>query len=106
MKSIILVLLFVTAAYAEPFLVCDVPPVDQQILRLDSYQDGVLINSVTPPWVIHPNGSVVLFDLVGVTPGQYSFTATAINAWGASSLSNPFVSPTSAAPPLNINMSP
>jgi len=100
MKNLALVLLimaFSVGANAAPFLVCDDPDPAEQVTSYDVFQDGVLIGTTPAP--LH-------FDLQGVTPGQYNFTATSRNAWGLSDPSNPYVSPASATQPLNINMEP
>ena len=100
MKRIILVVLIValsTGVNAAPFLVCDVPPAAEQVTSYEMFQDGVSLGITPAP---------LNFDLNGVSPGAYEFTAIAINAWGVSSASNPYLSPASATQPLNINMMP
>ena len=82
---------------ADPFLVCDDPPAVEQVTGYEVFQDGVSLGITPAP---------LSFDLQGVTPGAYDFTATAINAWGSSSPSNPYISPASASQPLNTNMIP
>ena len=84
-------------AIGAPFLTCDVPTEDQQVTSYEIFQDGVSLGTTPAP---------MNFDLQGVVPGAYDFTATAINVWGQSSPSNPYISPASAAPPLNIKALP
>ena len=100
MKRLFLVLAILAMAVsvnAAPFLVCDAPPAAEQVTSYKVFQDGVSLGTTPAP---------LNFDLKGVTPGAYSFTATAINAWGGSSPSNPYISPASASQPLNTNMIP
>jgi len=100
MKKLLLALAILAIAVsvsASPFLVCDDPPAAEQVTGYEVFQDGVSLGTTPAP---------LYFDLQGVTPGAYNFTATAINAWGSSSPSNPYISPTSATPPSNINMMP
>ena len=89
--------LMASVAWADPFLGCDDPPAAEQVTGYEIFQDGVSLGTTPAP--MH-------FDLQGVTPGAYEFTATAINAWGVSSASNPYISPASVTQPLNINMTP
>ena len=100
MKTLIIFLLMTGLASANPFLVCDPPPPDQQVENYEIFQDGVLVAS--PP--AQPDGSLK-YDIVGITPGQYTFTAKAVNAWGVSGLSNPYVSPAPAGNPLGVGLS-
>ena len=94
---VIAILLIAPAVYADPFLVCDIPPVDEQVTEYEVFQDGVSLGKTPAP--LH-------FDLEGITPDKYNFTATACNSWGCSELSDPYVSPLSATKPLNTNMTP
>ena len=100
MKKFILamaILAMAVSVSAAPFLVCDDPPAEELVTSYEMFQDGVSLGIVAAP---------LYFDLGTITPGQYSFTATVINAWGSSSPSNPYVSPASATQPSNINMIP
>ena len=101
MKKIILAMailaLMAVSVSADPFLVCDDPPAEEFVTGYEVFQDGVSLGATSAP--LH-------FDLQGVTPGAYSFTVTAINAWGSSSPSNPYISPANATQPSNINMIP
>lgn len=101
MKKLILALLaiflMIGMAYASPFLICDDPPAEQQVTGYEIFQDGVSIGTTPAP---------LMFDLQGVATGEYTFTATAINVWGASQPSNPYISPQIVAPPLNLNITP
>ena len=84
-------------AWADPFLGCDDPDPAEQVTSYEVFQDGVSLGTTPAP---------LNFDLQGVTPGQYEFTATAINAWGVSAASNPYISPANATQPSNLNMTP
>jgi len=100
MKKIILamaILAMAVSVSADPFLVCDDPPAEELVTSYEVFQDGVSLGITPAP--LH-------FDLQSVTPGAYSFTATAINAWGSSSPSNPYISPANVTQPSNINMIP
>ena len=100
MKKIILamaILAMAVSVSAAPFLVCDDPPAEELVTSYEMFQDGVSLGIVAAP---------LYFDLGTITPGQYSFTATAINAWGSSSPSNPYISPANVTQPSNINMIP
>ena len=101
MKKLIIAMAILTMtagmAWADPFLGCDDPDPAEQVTSYEVFQDGVSLGIVPAP--LH-------FDLNGITPGAYEFTATAINAWGVSAASNPYISPTSVTPPSNINIIP
>jgi len=101
---ITIVLLFAAfggLANAGPFILCDAPPADQQVTSYEVFQDGVSLAVVDA----EADGSL-RYDLVGITPGVYEWTATAINAWGSSALPDPYVSPALAGQPLNIRLEP
>ena len=66
------------------------------------YQDGNRIAEYHPA---QADGSLD-YDLTGVAPGVYTFTAEACNAWGCSDPSDPFVSPDAAGKPTNLNLIP
>ena len=99
MKKAMLVLLamalMASVAWSAPFLRCDDPPAAEQVTSYEVFQDGVSLGTTPAP---------LNFDLDGVTPGAYNFTAIAINAWGASSPSNPYVSPAGASAPSGLTM--
>ena len=99
MKKLILVLAIVmvsTWAYGAR-LVCDAPDPEQQVTSYEVFQDGVSLGIVPAP---------LDYDLSGVTPGQYEFTATAINAWGVSQPSDPYLSPAGVNAPSGLTMAP
>ena len=99
MKKLFLVLAILTMAVTvnAARLQCDAPDPAEQVTSYEVFQDGVSLGITPAP---------LNFDLNGITPGVYEFTATAINVWGVSSVSNPYISPTSATQPSNINMIP
>jgi hypothetical protein len=84
MNKLILALLIVAFAtvpvLASPFLVCDDPAPEEQVTSYEVFQDGVSLGITPAP--LH-------FDLVGLVPGVYEFTATDINIWDVSINSNP-----------------
>ena len=100
MRIIIAFLLITGFAYAEPFIVCDPPLPEQQVDSYEIYQDGVLVATVPA----ETDGSL-RYDVVGITPGQYTFTARAANVWGVSGLSNPYESPAPAGNPFGVGLS-
>ena len=99
MKKLFLIMAMVlmasTALAAR--LVCDPPDPAEQVTSYEVFQDGISLGITPAP---------LNFDLQGITPGAYTFTATAINAWGASQPSNPYISPKSTTKPSNISMIP
>jgi len=101
MKKLIIIFAIVlfsaTAWAADPILVCDDPPPEQQVTAYEVFQDGVSLGITPAP---------LAYNLKDIVPGQYTFTAKAINAWGSSSPSNPYISPASATPPSNLNIAP
>jgi hypothetical protein len=100
MKNITLSVVFLflaSVAMAAPFLVCDAPQENEVVTEYEIFQDGVSLGKTFFP--MH-------FDLKDVVPGAYNFTATAINEWGSSPISDPYISPLPTAQPLNINMTP
>ena len=96
-----MVSLFALPAFGAPFLVCDPPPVEQQVTSYEVFQDGTSLGTVTA----EADGSLN-YDLSGVTPGAYEFTAKAINVWGVSELSNPYTSPAAVNAPSGLNLIP
>ena len=104
MKKIITLILFIIFVFsvnvnAAPFLVCDPPAAEMQVTEYDIYKDGLKIG--TSP--AQADGSLK-YDLQGITPGQYTWTATAINVWGASELSDPYVSPALVGKPSGVGL--
>jgi len=93
----ILILVMARIGYTAPFLVCDPPSADQQVTSYEVFQDGVSIGTTPAP---------LRYDLNGLTPGVYNFTAIAINAWGASDPANPYISPAAAQAPSGLTMEP
>ena len=89
MKQLFLVLaiLAMAVSVSAARLVCDAPDPAEQVTSYEVFQDGVSLGITPAP---------LNFDLNGITPGVYEFTAIAINVWGVSSVSNPYISPTSA----------
>jgi len=86
-------------ASAAPFLVCDAPDPAEQISSYIVYRDGIQIGTS----IAEPDGSLKM-DLQSITPGVYTWTVVAVNVWGVSSPSNPYISPSGASPPQNIRM--
>ena len=93
-----LLVLVAPLAWGAPFLVADPPSGNGQITHYKIYKDAVLEGTST--------GEVLSYDLVGVTPGEYDWTAEACNVWGCSSLSDPYISPSQASPPSSLNVIP
>ena len=90
---------FASLVHSTPFLICDVPDPAEQIVFYIVYQDGV---EIARP-AAETNGSLRM-DLQTVTPGVYDWTAVAVNAWGASLPSDPYISPSGATKPANTRM--
>jgi len=99
--AILAIFMFAGTALAAPFLVCDVPDPAQQVVSYIIYQDGVEVG--TP--AAEPDGSLKM-DLQDITPGVYEWTARAVNAWGQSEVSDPYISPSGAGKPANTRMVP
>jgi hypothetical protein len=101
MKKIILAMailamaLMASVAWSAPFLRCDDPPAAEKVTQYEVFQDGVSLGFTPAP---------LNFNLTGITPGAYNFTAKAINVWGSSSPSNPYISPTAAGQPSGLLM--
>ncbi len=95
-KLILLILLIPMIATAAPFLVCDAPLPEQEITYYNVYKDAVLEGTF--------DGEVLHYDLAGITPGAYNWTAEACNVWGCSLTSDPYISPSGAGQPLNTRM--
>jgi len=85
---------------AGPFLTCDAPDPLEQVLYYNVYQDTLPIGTMI---VAESDGSI-RFDMEGITPGVYSFTLEAVNAWGNSAPSNPIQSPTGATAPVGVTI--
>jgi len=88
-------LLSAGTAIAGPFLVCD-PNADTDTYEV--YIDGVLAKADIQA---QADGSLK-FDLAGIVPGQYTWTAKACNIWGCSDQSNPYTSPQATPKPSNL----
>ena len=100
--SLIAGILFLAGTvFAAPFLVCDTPNPDEQVISYIVYQDGVEI--ATP--AAESDGSLKM-DLQAITPGVYEWAAKAVNAWGQSDNSDPYISPSVGTKPLNTRMAP
>jgi hypothetical protein len=96
LTTIFILLAFPAIALAGPFLVCDPPDPAEQVTSYTIYKDGeVFAENVPAP---------MNYDLNGLAPGQYTWTATAHNVWGASEPSNPYISPSGASSPTNLQM--
>ena len=93
---VILVMLFATAAYAGPYLVCDP---QSGVLTYDVYADGTLIVADHPA---EPDGSL-RYELTAPMP-SVTFSAIAKNVWGASEMSDPYTSPSLAGQPSNLRL--
>jgi hypothetical protein len=100
MKKLLIfaIILFSTTVWASPFLVADPPPAEQEVTSYNIYVDSVLVGTF--------DGEVLNYDLEGMTPGVYSFTAEGCNAWGCSTISNPYISPALAGELQNMRMNP
>jgi hypothetical protein len=101
MRILLAFLLMTGVAFAaEPlYLVCDVPPADQRITQYDIFQDDVFFTNT----LAESDGSLK-WELVGVTPGKYTWTVKAINVWGPSDPSDPYISPALAGKPLGVKL--
>jgi len=99
--SVVSFFLMCGMAQAAPFLVCDAPDPTSQIISYVVYQDGVEV--ATP--AAENDGSLKM-DLQTITPGVYTWTAKAVNAWGQSEASDPYLSPSGATKPQATRMVP
>ena len=93
-----ILLVFVTVSGAAPFLIADTPPPEQQITHYNIYKDGVAEGTF--------QGETLHYDLQGVTPGAYDWTAEACNYWECKITPNPYVSASGAGAPLNMRLIP
>ena len=98
---IVSILLMASIAGAAPFLVCDVPDPAEQVIAYIVYQDGVEIATPTA----ETDGSLKM-DLQAVVPGVYTWTVKAVNVWGVSGDSNPYISPSGVTAPQSTRMEP
>ena len=97
-----LVFLFQVIVWAQggPYLVCDPPLASDQITAYNVYIDGAAYMLNVPA---EPDGSLKL-SLANLAPDKYTWTAKAINAWGESGESDPYISPSVAGVPQNLRM--
>jgi hypothetical protein len=95
MRILLAFLLMTGIAFAEPFLICDAPPADEAVTDYEIYQDGIKIGTSPAP---------LSYDLQGITPGKYTWTIKAINVWGSSEASDPYISPAPAGRPLGVGL--
>lgn len=72
--AILGLLLLAPSAWAAPFLVCDPPPVGEEVTSY-SVTDGA--NVVTTPSPLH-------WDMAGVANGAHTLQVRACNVWGCS----------------------
>ena len=98
--SLTIIFLATTAWAAEPILVCDPNPVEDQITHYVVYRDGV--EYARPPAC--PEGGTYGFELPLTEPGAFTWTAKAMNAWGESGPSDPYISPPVASKPGGVRM--
>ena len=96
LSVIIILVLWVSTAYAGPFLVCDP---QNGVLTYDVYADGTLIIGDHPA---EQDGSLK-YELTSPMP-SIAFTAKAKNVWGASDESDPYISPPVVQKPLNLRL--
>ncbi|MBW2411893.1 MAG: hypothetical protein JRF72_19025 [Deltaproteobacteria bacterium] len=95
--TVLLFICFLPAVcFANPFLVCDP---QTGVAEYEIYMDGVRMGNAPA----QADGSL-LYDLQGITPGQYTWTATACNEWGCSELSDPYESPAPVGKPSGVRL--
>lgn len=93
---VLIILISVGSVSADPFLICDP---QAGVETYEAYRDGELMEADIPP---EPDGSM-RYDLEGIDPGAYSFTAKAcVGDWGCSELSDPYLSNTPMSKPTGI----
>jgi len=101
MKKTLLTVLFimVTALTANAdSLVCDPPPVEQQVTSYSAYDNASLIaENITP----QADGSLK-YDLGEIDSGAHNYTAIACNIRGCSGMSAPFLLPSIAGVPSGL----
>ena len=74
MKKIIMVLMILlcsSIAYANPFLVCDPYPAEQEVTYFSMLVDG---SSVNVPYTLHSSGVAVVLDLGPLSVSAHQIT--------------------------------
>ena len=75
------ILLGSTISHSAPFLACDIPSPDQQVMAIKGRVDGV---DFTTPYT-ERNGRLVIYDIGPLSPAKHTFTELrAVNIRGES----------------------
>jgi len=93
MKKLLPLLLFPVSVYASPFLACNSVPATDPTAPILSYTiQGLPAVNLSVPATVNTDGSFQLhYDLGPLANGSYTVTAVAVNQWGASAASSPFL---------------
>lgn len=104
---VLTILIIATAAMATqvmsaPYLVCDIPPADQQVLGVRGSVDGTTFDT---PYKIQ-NGSLLVYDIGPLSPAKHAFTNIRFYNIRGESTPVPFDLPAAPSPPSNISLKP
>jgi hypothetical protein len=98
----IAILLMAAQGGAAPYIVCDIPPADQQVLGVRGLVDGAPFDT---PYKLQ-SGSVLVYDIGTLSPAKHSFTNIRFYNIRGESTTVPFDLPSVPSSPLNIGLKP
>jgi len=94
MKTLLMVVVFVflaSGAWADPYLVCDMPPASDNVTGCEVEVDGTVypgscLTTTSAPEICGDGSCYELADLgsLGLPSGQHNIRARFFNAWGSS----------------------
>ncbi len=88
---------------AGPYLLCNVPPVDEQVL---GYKGTVNGTAFTTPYALHASGAAIIYDCATLGSGKWDFiNIRAYNVRGESA-GIPFVYPALPGSPATMRVAP
>ena len=98
----VMILLIASSAYGAPFLICDIPPADQQVQGVKGEVDGTAFTTL---YKLQGPG-ILIYDIGVLSPAKHSFTNIRLYNIRGESVTVPFDLPAIPGPPLNIRLTP
>ena len=99
---ILSILLIVSTTFAAPFLVCDIPPADQQVQGVKGEVDGTAFTTLYKT----QGSGILIYDIGVLSPAKHSFTNIRLYNIRGESTTVPFDLPAVPGSPLNIRLTP
>jgi hypothetical protein len=99
---VVAILLMAASATAAPYLVCDIPPADQQIIGVRGLVDGTPFDT---PYQLH-SGAMLVYDAGTLSSAKHTFSNIRFYNIRGESDPVPFELPSVPARPSNISLRP